>query len=149
MDVLKSNAEFQGDLRSHPVRTQRSARQARAAPPTSPTEFPANLRHYVSDDVKSTGAKACPGHAPGTRRSFRDGQVRNDLLEPWAAAATKKVAAEEMGVPVLDLNADSVAAVQKMGPVEANTLAMAPPPPDIVSRERGHRDFRPTRPRPP
>jgi lysophospholipase L1-like esterase len=33
---------------------------------------------------------------------------------------------------VLDLNADSAAAIQKMGPVEANTLAMAPPPPEIA-----------------
>jgi lysophospholipase L1-like esterase len=51
--------------------------------------------------------------------------VKNDLL-PWADA-TKQVAAAE-SVPVLDLNAESVAAVEKMGPVEANTLAMAPPP---------------------
>jgi lysophospholipase L1-like esterase len=48
-------------------------------------------------------------------------------LAPWAEA-TKKVAAEE-GVPLLDLNSDSAAAVQRMGPAEANALAMAPPPP--------------------
>ena len=90
-------------------------------------EFPANIRQYVSD-VVSNGAKPIL-ITPLTRRWFTDGKVRNDLV-PWADA-TKKVAAE-MGVPVLDLNADSVAAVQKMGPVEANTLAMAPPPPIVA-----------------
>ena len=62
---------------------------------------------------------------PLTRRIFRDGKVKNDL-EPWADAATK--VAQEEAIPVLGLNAESAAAVQKMGPVEANTLAMAPPP---------------------
>ena len=33
----------------------------------------------------------------------------------------------------LDLNTESYAAVQKMGPVEANTLAMVPPPPAIAA----------------
>lgn len=91
------------------------------------TEFPVNMSRYV-EDVKSTGAKAVLV-TPLARRSFRDGQLHNDL-EPWAAAA-RKVASDE-SVPVLDLNAESVAAVQKMGPVEANTLAMAPPPPAIA-----------------
>ena len=67
---------------------------------------------------------------PLTRRSFRDGKV-NDSLGPWADA-TRKVATEE-GVPLLELNADSLAAVEKMGPAEANTLAIAPPPPDIAA----------------
>ena len=91
------------------------------------TEFPVNLRQYVQD-VITNGAKPVL-ITPLTRRWFKDGKVRNDL-EPWAAA-TKKVAAD-MGVPVLDLNAESVAAIQKMGPVEANTLAMAPPPPAVA-----------------
>ncbi|MBZ5579448.1 MAG: rhamnogalacturonan acetylesterase [Acidobacteriia bacterium] len=87
------------------------------------TEFPANLRRYVRE-VKAAKGKAVLVTSL-TRRSFRDGKV-NDDLEPWAEA-TKRVAAEE-GVPVLDLHAESLAAVQQMGPVEANTLAMAPPP---------------------
>ena len=91
------------------------------------TEFPVNLRQYVQD-VIDNGAKPVL-ITPLTRRWFKDGKVRNDL-EPWTAA-TKKVAAD-MGVPVLDLNANSVAAIQKMGPVEANTLAMAPPPPVVA-----------------
>jgi lysophospholipase L1-like esterase len=91
------------------------------------TEFPVNMQRYVQD-VIANGAKPVL-ITPLTRRWFKDGKVRNDL-EPWALA-TKKVAAE-MGVPLLDLNADSVAAIQQMGPVEANTLAMAPPPPVVA-----------------
>lgn len=92
------------------------------------TEFPVNLKHYV-DDVKSTGAKPVLVTSL-TRRMFKNGQLRDDL-RPWAEA-TIKVANEEH-VPLLDLNAESAAAVQKMGPVEANTLAMAPPPPDVAT----------------
>jgi lysophospholipase L1-like esterase len=92
------------------------------------TEFPANLRHYVVD-VKSAGAKPVLVTSL-TRRTFQAGRLKNDLA-PWADA-TKKVAAEE-NVPVLDLNTESAAAVRKMGPVEANTLAMAPPPPSVAA----------------
>jgi lysophospholipase L1-like esterase len=87
------------------------------------TEFPANLRQYVTDVVAAGGKPVLV--TPLTRRTFKDGKVKPDLAD-WAAA-TKKVAAEA-GVPVLDLNAESIAAVQAMGPVEANTLAMVPPP---------------------
>jgi lysophospholipase L1-like esterase len=92
------------------------------------TEFPVNMRRYV-EDVKSAGSKPVL-ITPLTRRIFKDGKLSNDLA-PWADA-TRKVAAEE-GVPVLDLNTESAAAVQKMGPVEANTLAMAPPPPSVAA----------------
>jgi lysophospholipase L1-like esterase len=91
------------------------------------TEFPVNLRQYVAE-VKSAGAKPVLV-TPLARRSFREGKLKNDL-EPWADAA-RKVASEE-AVPLLELNSESVAAVQKMGPVEANTLAMAPPPAEVV-----------------
>jgi lysophospholipase L1-like esterase len=126
IDVLKSNANFKATY----VLIQFGHNDQPGKPGRSTNltnEFPANIRQYVADIV-SNGAKPVLV-TPLTRRSFKDGQVRNDLL-PWADA-TKKVAAE-MGVPVLDLNADSVAAVQKMGPVEANTLAMAPPPPIVA-----------------
>jgi lysophospholipase L1-like esterase len=91
------------------------------------TEFPANMRHYVQD-VKAAGAKPVLV-TPLTRRMFKNGKVRNEL-SAWADA-TRKVAQDE-GVPVLELNADSAAAVQQMGPAEANTLAMAPPPASIA-----------------
>jgi lysophospholipase L1-like esterase len=87
------------------------------------TEFPANMRRYARE-VREAGAEPVL-ITPLTRRSFKDGKLKNDL-EPWALA-TKKVAVLE-GIPVLDLNAESAAAVQKMGPVEANKLAMAAPP---------------------
>jgi len=126
LDELKRNAEFKATYvliqfghNDQPGKPGRSTDLA--------TEFPVNIRQYVQD-VLTNGAKPVL-LTPLTRRWFTDGNVKNDLV-PWADA-TKKVAAE-MGVPVLDLNADSVAAVQKMGPVEANTLAMAPPPPIVA-----------------
>jgi len=126
MDQLKRNSQFSATYvliqfghNDQPGKPGRSTDLA--------TEFPANLRQYV-EDVKAAGGNAVLITSL-TRRSFRDGKVKDDLL-PWADA-TKKVAADE-GVPVLDLNADSIAAVNKMGPVEANTLAMAPPPPVVA-----------------
>jgi lysophospholipase L1-like esterase len=91
------------------------------------TEFPRNLHRYVQE-VKSAGARPVLITSL-TRRSFQDGILKNDL-EAWAAA-TKKVALEE-DIPVLDLNSDSAAAVQKMGPLEANLLATAPPPQSVL-----------------
>jgi lysophospholipase L1-like esterase len=92
------------------------------------TEFGPNLRRYV-EEARAAGAKPVL-ITPLTRRVFRKGKL-TDTLEPWADA-TRKVA-EESGVPVLDLHADSMAAVEKMGPAEANTLAMAPAPPEIAA----------------
>jgi len=87
------------------------------------TEFPANLRRYVEE---ARGAGANPVLVtPLTRRTFRNGKVADDL-GPWSDAARR--VAKEAGVPLLDLNAESLAAVQTMGGREANTLAMAPPP---------------------
>jgi len=86
------------------------------------TEFPANLKRYVEE------ARAAGAHpvlvTPLTRRSFVDGKLVNDLA-PWAAA-TRKVAAEQK-VPLLDLNADSSAAVAAMGSATADRFAEVPP----------------------
>src|SRR5438046_10651710 len=87
------------------------------------TEFPANMRQYVKEVAAAGGTPVLV--TPLTRRTFKDGKVKDDLAA-WATA-TKKVAAEE-GVPVLDLNTESLAAVQAMGSVEANTLAMVASP---------------------
>jgi lysophospholipase L1-like esterase len=126
MDELKHNADFkttyvliQFGHNDQPGKPGRSTDLA--------TEFPVNLRQYV-EDVITNGARPVL-ITPLTRRWFTSGIVKNDLAL-WADA-TKKVAADT-GVPVLDLNADSAAAIQKMGPVEANTLAMAPPPPVVA-----------------
>jgi lysophospholipase L1-like esterase len=125
MNELKSNSNFaatyvliQFGHNDQPGKPGRSTDLA--------TEFPANLRQYVND-VKSTGARPIL-LTPLTRRIFKQGKLNNDLV-PWGDAA-RKIAQEEH-VPVLELNADSSAAVQQMGPVEANTLAMAPPPPEV------------------
>ncbi len=94
------------------------------------TEFPANIQRYV-EDIRSIGATPVL-ITPLTRRQFRNGTLVNDLV-PWAAA-TSKVAADEH-VPLLPLNSDSAAAVQSMGQVEADSLAMAPPPAVVVAGE--------------
>jgi lysophospholipase L1-like esterase len=86
------------------------------------TDFPRNMREYARE-VKSAGAFPVL-ITPLTRRNFENGKLKNDL-DAWAAA-TRKAAAEER-VPVLDLNTESAAAVQKMGPAEADTLAMETP----------------------
>nr|WP_255719395.1 rhamnogalacturonan acetylesterase [Pelomonas sp. P8] len=86
------------------------------------TEFGPNLAGYVKD-VKAAGADVVLV-TPLTRRSFKAGELPNDL-RPWAEA-TLRVGAE-LGVPVLDLNATSHAAVAAMGQDAADTLAEAPP----------------------
>jgi lysophospholipase L1-like esterase len=93
------------------------------------TEFPVNIKRYV-DEVTAAGA-APVLITPLTRRTFKDGKLQ-DGLGPWADAV-KQVAAVGH-VRLLDLHADSMAAVQKMGPAEADTLAQAPPPADGGSK---------------
>lgn len=126
MDQLKTNSRFKDTYvliqfghNDQPGKPGRSTDLA--------AEFPVNLAHYVQE-VKETGAKPVLV-TPLTRRSFREGKLKNDL-DAWADA-TRKVAAEQQ-VPVLELNRESAVAVQKMGPAEANLLAMAPPPPEVV-----------------
>lgn len=86
------------------------------------TEFPANLARYV-DEARAVGAKPVLV-TPLSRRTFKKGRLDNDLA-PWAAAV-RKVAAEK-GVPVLDLNAESAAAIEAMGQAAADRLAQVPP----------------------
>ena len=96
------------------------------------TEFPANLRRYVEETRAAGGVPVLITSL--TRRTFHKGKLDNDLV-PWAEA-TRKVAAE-MKAPLLDLNAESAAAVEKMGPKEANTLATAPVPMEIAAAAAG------------
>jgi pectin methylesterase-like acyl-CoA thioesterase len=88
------------------------------------TEFPANLRRYV-EEIR--GAGAIPVLVtPLTRRQFdNEGRLKTDL-SPWAEAT--RTVAKELDVPLLDLYADSVATVSRMGAARADELAMAPPP---------------------
>jgi lysophospholipase L1-like esterase len=85
------------------------------------TEFPVNIKNYVLD-VRAAGAIPVLV-TPLTRREFKAGVLQNNLQD-WANAT--RTVAENGRVPVLELNADSFAAVQKMGQDEADTLAMAP-----------------------
>ncbi len=86
------------------------------------TEFGPNMAGYVRD-VKAAGGEVIL-LTPLTRRTFKAGELPNDL-RPWAEAILKVGA--EQGVPVLDLNAISHAAVAAMGQAAADTLAEAPP----------------------
>ncbi len=91
------------------------------------TEFPRNLRAYV-EEVRAAGARPVLV-TPLTRRSFKDGELKDDLAG-WAEAA-RQVARDE-AIPLLDLNMESSAAVQRMGPLEAITMAMEAPPAEVV-----------------
>lgn len=86
------------------------------------TEFPANLARYV-DEARAAGAKPILVTAL-SRRMFENGKLNNDLA-PWAEA-TRRVA-KQKGVPLLDLNRESAAAVQAMGSAAADRLAAVPP----------------------
>lgn len=92
------------------------------------TEFPANLRRYV-DEALSAGAHPVL-LTPLTRRQFVAGRLQDDLA-PWAATVAR-VAAEKH-VPLVDLNALSVKAIQEMGPTEANKLAQMPPSTEVAA----------------
>ncbi|WP_234030534.1 rhamnogalacturonan acetylesterase [Undibacterium sp. 14-3-2] len=96
------------------------------------TEFPVNLARYV-DEVRATGAEIIL-LTPLTRRTFKDGVLPNDL-RPWAEASLR--IASEKQVPAIDLNQQSHALVAAMGQSEADTLAMVPPPPEIVAPTSG------------
>ena len=87
------------------------------------TEFPANMARYAQEAKEWGGVPVLV--TPLTRRIFNGQYLHNDLA-PWAEA-TRKAAAREHAA-LLDLNADSYAAVQAMGQEQADTLAMAPPP---------------------
>ncbi len=90
------------------------------------TEFPVNMTRYVSE-VKQWGGVPILV-TPLTRRSFREGVLENNL-KAWADAIEK--VAQQTQTVLLPLNAESHAAVQAMGEAEADTLAVAPPPPKV------------------
>ena len=92
------------------------------------TEYPDNLRRYVRD---VRGAGAIPVLVtPLTRRSFKNGSLQDDL-DAWAQVV--KRVAREMDVPLIDLHARSVAAVQAMGARAAIDFAETPPPAAVLA----------------
>ena len=85
------------------------------------TEFPANLRRYV-EEIRAAGAHPVL-LTPLTRRAFKDGRLLDDL-GPWADVI--RAIANDMQVPLVDLHARSVAAVQALGPAQSMRFAQAP-----------------------
>jgi lysophospholipase L1-like esterase len=128
-EALKHNSEYQTSYVliqfGHNDQPGKPARSTDIA-----TEFPANLRRFV-EEVRSNGARPVL-ITPLERRVFRDGKLTNGLLA-WAEA-TRSVAVAEQ-VPLIDLNSKSFAAMQSMGQAEADTLAMAPPPANVITGE--------------
>lgn len=92
------------------------------------TQFPVNMDRYTADVAALGGVPVLV--TPLTRRSFKGDYLKDDLA-PWAAA-TRRVAAQRKAA-LIDLNAISAAAVQKMGQDEADTLAQAPRPADAAA----------------
>lgn len=87
------------------------------------TEFPVNMQRYVHEVKQAGGVPVLI--TPLTRRSFR-GSVLENNLKPWADVVSHL--AHSTATTCLPLNAESYVMVQAMGEVEADTLAMAPPP---------------------
>lgn len=96
------------------------------------TEFPVNMARYAQE-VKALGGIPVL-LTPLTRRTFKDGVLENNLA-PWAEVIRTTAAAKK--TPLLDLNAESYAAVQSMGQDEADTLAMVPRPADYDTPAAG------------
>ncbi len=92
------------------------------------TEFPMNIARYVSE-TRAKGAIPVLV-TPLARRQFKAGKLDNDLV-PWADAI-RKIAADT-NTPLLDLNADSAAALQALGPVLAARFAQLPPSPEVAA----------------
>lgn len=91
------------------------------------SEFPEFMRQYV---IETKQAGAIPILVtPLTRRMFKDGVLKNDLV-PWADAI-RKIAKDE-NVALVDLNAASAQAVQEMGAVKSLDLAQLPPTQDLI-----------------
>ncbi len=92
------------------------------------TEYPANLRRYVTE---ARAAGAIPVLVtPLARRMFVAGSLQDDLAH-WAK--TVRDVATAMQVPLVDLHATSVAALQAMGARAAIDLAETPPPPAVLA----------------
>ncbi len=82
--------------------------------------YEANLRRFVTE-ARAAGIKPvlC---TPLTRRYFEaDGKVHSDLL---GHAATMTRVAKEMKVPLVDLQGESIAYLDKIGEAEGNKLAI-------------------------
>jgi lysophospholipase L1-like esterase len=95
------------------------------------TEFPANLKRYVNE-ARAAGAQPVLVTSL-TRRMFRKGELGNDL-RPWAETTIH--IADELKVPLVDLNQLSHAAVQAMGAAEAAKFAPGRPTAEVLDAAR-------------
>jgi lysophospholipase L1-like esterase len=87
---------------------------------TSMAEYEANLRRYV-DEARADGVKPVLV-TPLTRRYYeQDGKIHSDLL---AHAETMKRVATEMHVPLIDLQSDSIAYLDRVGETEGMKLGI-------------------------
>ena len=87
---------------------------------TSMVEYEANLRRYVNQ-ARAAGIKPVLV-TPLTRRYFEaDGKIHSDLL---AHSETMKKVATAMKVPLIDLQADSIALLNQAGEASGNRLAI-------------------------
>lgn len=89
-------------------------------------EFTDIISGYV-DDVKNAHARPVL-ITPVARRIYVDGKIR-DGLEPYASAVRRIAAAKQ--VPLIDLHAMSVGALEKMSPAQARQLGPEGDQPDI------------------
>ncbi len=87
---------------------------------TTMAEYEANLRRYV-EEARAANIKPIL-ITPLTRRYFEaDGKIHSDLT---SHSDTMKRVAAEMKVPLIDLQRDSIAYLDKIGEKEGNTLAI-------------------------
>src|SRR5580698_3174963 len=87
---------------------------------TTMAEYEANLRRYV-DEARAAGIKPVLV-TPLTRRYFEaDGKVHSDLL---GHSETMKRVAVEMKVPLVDLQAHSIALLNQVGEATGDHLAI-------------------------
>ena len=87
---------------------------------TTMAEYEQNLRQFVTE-ARDAGIKPVLV-TPLTRRYFgSDGKIHSDLL---GHAATMKRVAESMHVPLIDLQSDSIAYLDRVGPVAGNKLGI-------------------------
>ncbi len=101
------------------------------------TEYPENLRGFVRE-ARVRGAIPVLV-TPMVRRLFKDGALDN-ILAIWAGKM--RAVADEMQVPVIDLNRASAALVSSLGPDGAPYLAQlrpgeTPPTPPTATGEPG------------
>jgi len=87
---------------------------------TSMAEYEANLRRFV-EEARAIGAKPVLV-TPLTRRYYGpDGKIHSDLL---THAETMKRVAAEMHVPLIDLQSDSIAYLDRVGEAEGMKLGI-------------------------